>query len=180
MRTQSIRWKTPVWHPQPAMTPGCGGEHAGPAASRAAGRTRNVHRGAILAETGAGSRINTILRKTRFQPLCDGQFAEQTDRTSEGRQGIDRTEDVFIAPRQREARRPDERESRQRTRGCATTAEVTPNNTGSRDRVAQGESAQFPPPNAANNLSAAQLRKSRGNPRLLPFILSAKPQAGHL
>ena len=26
MRTQSIRWKTPVWHPLPAMTPGCGGD----------------------------------------------------------------------------------------------------------------------------------------------------------
>lgn len=38
----------------------------------------------------------------------------------------------------------------------------------------------YPVANAANNLSAAQLRKSRGNPRLLPFILSAEPQAGHL
>jgi len=39
--------------------------------------------------------------------------------------GIDRTEDVFIAPRQRETRRPDEREGR-RTRGCATTVKVIP------------------------------------------------------
>jgi len=63
--------------------------------------------------------------KHGFSPYAMGNSLNKLVELSKGAKASTVQNDVFIAPRQRETRRPDEREGR-RTRGCATTVKVIP------------------------------------------------------
>ena len=70
------------------------------AARNAAGGRDGLHRRPILAEAGVRSRRIRIRirRKKRIQPLRHGQFAEQAGRAFQGNEGLDRPENVLVAP----------------------------------------------------------------------------------